>query len=206
MQQRTAVLLAMGMAACAAAAVILLSARLAENQRADRDGYQQAMAQQRREAGRALPVTTMAASGAAPGAAPGASPRAATEVCVRGVDGFAQSLRTALPVAGMPELLPDVLDDTGRLDVVTFAALSDLALRAERWVEQARGLPALPQRMGRVRAREAGAAAGPGAWQPLQPARVACGGGEAYAAVPLDVEPAPARPVPGQSPGVRLGE
>lgn len=197
MQQRTAVLLAMGMAACAAAAVILLSARLAENQRADRQGYQQAMAQQRREAGRALPVTVPA------------PPRAAAEVCVRGVDGFAQSLRTALPAAGMPEVLPDVLDDTGRLDVVTFAALSDLALRAERWVEQARGLPALPQRMGRVRVGEAGAAAGEvAAWEPLQPARVACGGGEAYAAVPLDVEPAPARPVPGDSDsaGVRLGK
>jgi hypothetical protein len=195
MQQRTAVLLAMGMAACAAAAVILLSARLAENQRADRHGYQQAMAQQRREAGRALPMAVPAA------------PRAAAEVCVRGVDGFAQSLRTALPAAGMPDVLPDVLDDTGRLDVVTFAALSDLALRAERWVEQARGLPALPQRMGRVRtAGEPGAAAGEVVWQPLQPARVVCGGGEAYAAVPLDVEPAPARPVPGDSAGVRLGE
>lgn len=194
MQQRTAVLLAMGMAACAAAAVILLSARLAGNQRADRDGYQEAMAQQRREAGRAMLVPVPA------------PPRAATEVCVRGVDGFAQSLRTALPAAGMPEILPDVLDDSGRLDVVTFAALSDLALRAERWVEQARGLPALPQRMGRVRAEQAGAAADEPAWQPLQPARVACGGGEAYAAVPLDVEPAPARPVPGDSAGVRLGE
>ena len=198
MQQRTAVLLAMGMAACAAAAVILLSARLAENQREDRDGYQQALAQQRREAGRALAAPVPVA------------PRPATEVCVRGVDGLAQSLRTALPAVGMPELLPDVLDDTGRLDVVTFAALSDLALRAERWVEQARGLPALPQRMGRVRAPdEAGVPDepdGPDAWQPLQPARVACGGGEAYAAVPLDVEPAPARPVPGESPGVRLGK
>lgn len=203
MQQRTAVLLAMGMAACAAAAVILLSARLAGNQREDRDGYQQALAQQRREAGRALAAPVPVA------------PRPATEVCVRGVDGLAQSLRTALPAVGMPELLPDVLDDTGRLDVVTFAALSDLALRAERWVEQARGLPALPQRMGRVRAPdEVGAAGGPDdgpddgpdAWQPLQPARVACGGGEAYAAVPLDVEPAPARPVPGESPGVRLGK
>jgi hypothetical protein len=191
MQQRTAVLLAMGVAACAAAGVILLSARLAENQRADRAGYEQAMAQQRREAGRVLPVTAPA-------------PRAATVVCVRGVDGLAHGLRTALPAAGVPEVLPDVLDDTGRLDVVAFAALSDLALRAERWVEQARGLPALPQRMGRVRAGAAGDA--PDAWQPIQPPRVACNGGEAYAAVPLDVEPAPARPVAGESPGVRLGE
>jgi hypothetical protein len=174
MQQRTAVLVGIGMAACAAAAVILLSAGLAADQRTERHGYQQALAQQRRAAGRSLPEPRTPTP-----------PRAAGELCVRGVEGFAESLRTALPAAGGPDAL-DVLDDAGRLDVIAFAALSDHALRAERWVEQARGAPALPQRMGRTRRAIAGA--DEPAWQPLEPARVACGSGEAYAAVPLDME------------------
>jgi hypothetical protein len=181
MQQRTAVIAGIGMAVCAAAAVILLSARLAADQRAERHGYQEAMAYQRRAAGRALPAARAASTPA--------RSRTATELCVRGVDGFAASVRAALPAAGMP----DVLDDAGRLDVTAFVALSDLALRAERWVEQARGAPALPQRMGRVRGEGAEAPA----WQPLAPPRVACGGGEAYATVPLDLELPPARAEPG---------
>jgi hypothetical protein len=186
MQQRTAVLVGIGMAACAAAGVILLSAGLAADQRAERHGYQQALAQQRRAAGRSLPAARTPVPR-----------RGAGELCVRGVEGFAESLRTALPAAGGPDAL-DVLDDTGRLDVTAFAALSDMALRAERWVEQARGAPALPQRMGRTRraGADASAAADEPAWQPLEPARVTCGSGEAYAAVPLDVEPPEARPEP----------
>jgi hypothetical protein len=181
MQQRTAVLLGVGMAACAAAAVILLSADLAADQRAERQGYQQALAQQRRAAGRSTPAHRTPAP-----------PQTTGELCVRGVDGFAESLRTALPAAGGPEAL-DVLDDTGHLDVTAFAALSDMALRAERWVEQDRGAPALPQRMGRTRrARTDADADAEPVWQPLDPARVVCGSGEAYAAVPLDME----RPVP----------
>jgi hypothetical protein len=176
MQQRTAVLVGIGMAACAAAAVILLSAGLAAEQRAERDGYQQALAQQRRAAGRSLPAPRTPVP-----------PRGAGELCVRGVEGFAESLRTALPAAGSPDAL-DVLDDAGRLDVTAFAALSDMALRAERWVEQARGAPALPQRMGRTRRAGAALDADEPAWQPLEPARIACGSGEAYAAVPLDME------------------
>lgn len=181
MQQRTAVLLGVGMAACAAAAVILLSADLAADQRAERHGYQQALAQQRRAAGRSTPVHRTPAR-----------PRTTGELCVRGVDGFAQSLRTASPAAGGPEAL-DVLDDAGRLDVTALAALSDLALQAERWVEQDRGAPALPQRMGRTRRARTDAEPEP-KWQPLEPARVACGSGEAYAAVPLDMERPAARP------------
>jgi hypothetical protein len=187
MQQRTAVLVGIGMAACAAAGVILLSAGLAEDQRAERHGYQQALAQQRRAAGRSLPAARTPAPR-----------RGAGELCVRGVEGFAESQRTALPAAGGPDAL-DVLDDAGRLDVTAFAALSDMALRAERWVEQARGAPALPQRMGRTRRAgvatgAAADAAGEPAWQPLEPARVTCGSGEAYAAVPLDLELPGARP------------
>jgi hypothetical protein len=173
MQQRTAVLLGIGMAACAAAAVILLSADLAADQRAERHGYQQALAEQRRAAGRATPAPRTPAP-----------PRTTGELCVRGVDGFAESLRAALPAAGgvAHELRAlDVLDDTGHLDVTAFAALSDRALRAERWVEQDRGAPALPQRMGRTRRARTDTDA---AWQPLDPARVACGSGEAYAVVP----------------------
>jgi hypothetical protein len=178
MQQRTAVLVGIGMAACAAAGVILLSARLAEEQRAERHGYQQALAQQRRAAGRSLPAARTPAPR-----------RGAGELCVRGVEGFAESLRAA----GGPDAL-DVLDDTRRLDVTAFAALSDMALRAERWVEQARGAPALPQRMGRTRHAGVATDAGEPAWQPLEPARVTCGSGEAYAAVPLDLELPGARP------------
>lgn len=181
MRQRTAVLLGVATTACAAAAVVMLSGTLAADRRAERLGYEQAMAHQRRAAGRALPAPD----------APAAVPRAPLTVCVRGVDGFAEALRAALPEAGVPA----VLDDAGRLDLAAFAALSDLAVRAERYVEQARGAPALPQRLGRARVPGAD---GPG-WQPLVPEQVPCGGGEAYAAVRLDVEvPAP----PGQGTNV----
>ena len=199
MQQRTAVLVGIGMAACAAAAVILLSAGLAADQQAERDGYQQALAQQRRAAGRSLPAARTPAPR-----------RGAGELCVRGVESFAESLRTALPAAGGPDAL-DVLDDTGRLDVTAFAALSDMALRAERWVEQARGAPALPQRMGRTRLAGAAADADEPPWQPLEPARVPCASGEAYAAVPLEVEVPETKPEassdakPGARPSAKPG-
>lgn len=174
MQQRTAVLLGIAMTACAAAAVVMLSGMLAADRRAERLGYEQAMAHQRRAAGRALPAPDT----------PVAAPRAPLTVCVRGVDGFAAALRAAGASA--------VLDPAGRLDVAAFAALSDLAVRAERYVEQARGAPALPQRLGRARVS---GPEGP-AWQPLEPEQVPCGGGQAYAAVRLDVD-VPARAEPG---------
>jgi hypothetical protein len=184
MQQRTAALAGVGMAACAAAAVILLSAGLAADQRAERHGYQEALAQQRRAAGRSLRAHQTPAPR-----------RPSGELCVRGVDGFAASLRAALPAAGRADAM-DALDDAGRLDMPAFTALSDLALRAERWLEQARGAPALPQRMGRTRAPAGPDADAEPAWQPLAPARVACGSGEAYAAVPLDLERPASQPAP----------
>lgn len=193
MQRRTAGVLGAIVAIVMLGVVVLLSGLLAAEQRAERVAYRDAMLQQRRQAGRA-PARD-------PGA--GAGARAPLELCVRGVDGFAASLRSALPEVGVPS----VLDDTGRLDLRAFVSLSDLALRAERYVEQARGAPALPQRLGRVRgvALEGEGEDQKTVWRALVPERVPCGEGGAYAVVPLEVEAPVARgDANPPSPSVRL--
>lgn len=197
MNRRTAVLLGSLVAALAAAELIVLSGLLAAERRHDRDRYVEAMSRQRRAAGRSDQ----------PGAPP--SPlRQPSTFCVRGVD--------TLVVTARAGLQREVVSQR-RLDVAALRELSDLAIRAERYLEQASAGPALPQRMGRERRpapgaapgaaiaaatdaaktaaspNKAGAAAAP-TWQALAPARIDCEDGDAYASFRLDVDKPPVRP------------
>jgi hypothetical protein len=104
-------------------------------------------------------------------------------LCVRGVDTFATA------VSG---LHPDLVGADRRLDTAAFRALSDHAVQAERYVEQASAGPALPQRMGRERipptpqAADADDREDPGPrWRPITPPTVECNGDEAFARVRL---------------------
>lgn len=173
MNRRTATLLGALVAIAAAALIIGLSGLLAAERQGDRERYAAAMARQRRAAGRAAPVT----------AAESRAPRAA--FCVRGVDTFASTLRAALSL--------QLVDGQQRLDVAALRAVSSLAIRAERYVEQAVAGPALPQRMGRTRHV---AEDGRTAWKPLEPPRVGCDDGDGFALFRLDMPaaaPAPAK-------------
>ncbi len=175
------------LAAASIAVVIALSAVLSAERRGDRQRYTDALTQQRLALGRALPPTE------------GRARAPARVFCVRGVTGPAQTIREGLP-------LP-IVDDDGRIDIARFLRLSDLAVRAQRYLEQANAGPALPQRLGRTRRppaeRELSANGDPtqsgqpttpngtGAtslWYPLQPAQVPCQGHSAYATIRLDID------------------
>ena len=100
-----------------------------------------------------------------------------TTLCVEHVDTLAATLAP---------LHPNLLTAEKRLDVAELRALSNQAVRAQRYVEQANAGPALPQRMGRQRIPDSE----PLAWEPITPPRVECDEGLAYARVRLDL-PAP---------------
>jgi hypothetical protein len=164
--RRTAVLLGALVAALAAAEIVALSALLAAERRDDRERYAAAITRQRRAAGRTAPAPDHRVERAS---------RPAT-FCVRGVDTFVATVHAGLHA--------QLLDDKGRLDVRELGQLSSLAIRAERYVEQASAGPGLPQRMGRTRVRDD---QGQTAWKPLEPTRSECDDGEGYAAFRLDV-------------------
>ncbi|WP_428262346.1 hypothetical protein [Haliangium sp.] len=185
MRRRTAMLLGAGVTVAVVAGVLGLSGLLAGERRAERAGYAQAMSLQRRAAGH-LPPGSARAQGPA---------RAPVELCVQGVETFASALAGSLPRA----IVPAVVDDEGRLDMAAFTTVSDLAIQAQRYVEQATARPALPQRLGRSRVVPGPDDDGPddggeatSGWQPLVPARVPCAGGEAYVSARLDLEVPPA--------------
>jgi hypothetical protein len=93
----------------------------------------------------------------------------AIAVCVRGVD---------TPVRAVQRALDAPVVDEGRIDTDALATLSALAVRGNRYLEQGRGAPALPQRMGRERV--SGDGDGHSGWRTLVPPTVDCGGGSAY--------------------------
>lgn len=165
MTRRAAVIVGCAVALAAAAELIVLSGFLAAERQGDRDRYADALSAQRRHAGKSLPVT-----------AERATPSDATEFCVRGVDTFV--------VTADDSLESSIVTDDRRIDVDVLRRRSNLATRAERYVEQAVAGPALPQRMGRTRVA---AADGGTTWQTLQPDPIDCGGTEAYVAFKLPV-------------------
>ena len=204
MNRRIAMLIGSILAALAAAEIIVLSGLLAAERRGDRERYRDAMTGQRRAAGRIVGASTRAPSTAAP-----------TTFCVRGLDTFITTARKTLH----KDLQTKNAPNQRQLDIAQFTELSDLAVRAERYVETSNAGPALPQRLGRVRVEEPGGqdstAADTGlndtsgrdtsgqnsggrdsgaevwggtVWQPLQPAQVECGSGDAYAVFRLDVD------------------
>jgi hypothetical protein len=164
--RRTAILLGALVAALAAAEIIVLSGLLAAERRDDRERYAAAITRQRRAAGRTAP---------APDHGTQRSSRRAT-FCVHGVDTFVATVHAGLQA--------QLVDGKGRLDVHELAQLSSLAMRAERYVEQASAGPGLPQRMGRTRERDE---QGQTTWKPLEPARSECEDGDAYATFRLDL-------------------
>ena len=166
MNRRIAILVGSIMAAVAAGEIIVLSGLLAAERQGDRDRYQDAMSRQRRAAGKLSRTTPLPARRSGP-----------LTFCVHGVDTLVTTTRKTLQ--------KELLDGKRNLDVAEFQELSDLATRAERYVETANAGPALPQRMGRSRDDPAGE------WRPLQPTRIECEDSEAYAKFRLDVEAPP---------------
>jgi hypothetical protein len=156
----------------AAAELVVLSGMLAAERRDDRDRYADAIIRQRRAAGRTAPAPDHRAERAS---------RPET-FCVHGVDTFVATVHDGLKA--------QLLDGKSRLDVDELSTLSNLAIRAERYVEQANAGPGLPQRMGRSRDSDDD---GQTVWRPLEPARSECEDGDAYAAFRLDVRELEAR-------------
>jgi hypothetical protein len=164
--RRTAILLGALVAALAAAEIIVLSGLLAAERRDDRERYAAAITRQRRAVGRTVPAPDHRAERSS----------RRTTFCVRGVDTFVATVHAGLQA--------QLLDGKGRLDVNELGQLSNLAIGAERYVEQASAGPGLPQRMGRTRGRDD---QGQTIWTPLEPARIECEDGDAYAAFRLDL-------------------
>ncbi len=174
MNRRNAILVGSLVAAIAAVEIVALSGLLASERKGDRTRYADAITAQRRAAGRAGRPTDAQASRSS----------VRTTLCVHGVDTLAMTVARAL--------YRDVVDADTRLNVADFRELSERAVRAERYVEQASAGPALIQRMGRTRG--AGVDADDVVWRPLDPPRVECEDGDAFARFRLDVavrEPAP---------------
>jgi hypothetical protein len=171
--RRTAVIVGCAVAVAAAVELVVLSGFLASERQGDRQRYADALATQRRHAGKSLPIS-----------AERAAPTDATEFCVRGVDTFV--------VAADDSLESSIVTDARRIDVDVLRRRSNMATRAERYVEQAVAGPALSQRMGRSRVAQAD---GTSTWTTLRPGKIDCGGDEAYATFKLPVdEPAPVEP------------
>ena len=168
MNRRTAILVGSLIAVLAGIELIALSGLLAAERSDDRARYEKAITQQRRAAGRAVLPT--------PGVEPAAPVR--TTLCVRQVETFATTLRS---------LHRDLLMAENRLDVSSLKQLSNQAVQAERYVEQANAGPALPQRMGRERIPSTD---GEPKWRSFQPPRVECEDGDAFARFALDIMPA----------------
>jgi len=166
--RRTAILLGSFVAALAAAEIVVLSGLLAAERHDDRNRYRDAIARQRRAAGRRAHASTAEQARQAP-----------TTFCVRGVETFAASASRTLQ--------KPALNSIRHLDMSIFRELSNLAIRAERYVEQANAGPALPQRMGRSRVGDPGQGISPPLWEPIKPSQIECEDGDAYAVFRLDV-------------------
>lgn len=170
MNRRTAMLVGTSIAILAAVESVVLSGLLAAERRDDRARYEHAIAAQRRLAGHTIRSVI--------------DPKepVRSTLCVRGIDTFATVLERALG--------NDIVTAEARLDVAGLRELSDRAVRAERYVEQASAGPALPQRMGRTRIP--GAPPGESSWRAIDPARTDCDGADAFALFRMDMEPSPA--------------
>ncbi|HJZ87483.1 MAG TPA: hypothetical protein VKN99_20050 [Polyangia bacterium] len=192
MQRRTVQVLGATLALICASAVAGLAQRLARERQRERTEYDLELVRLRQEATRP-PV------GERPPAEP---PSARTRtVCVGGVDTFVLAAYRATPAP---------LVRAGLLDGARLKLLSDQAVRAERFTEQAHEPPALARRMGCART-EPGPDGRERCVAALDPPRVACGG-QAFAAFELPVAPTPlahppARrltvPAPAKAPAVR---
>jgi hypothetical protein len=170
MNRRTAILVGAMIAILAAVEAVVLSGFLSERRRDDRARYDRAITAQRRSAGHMTHSVV------------GRSEPARATLCVRGVDTFAKVLERALG--------NKLMTAEKHLDVEGLRELSNRAVRAERYVEQASAGPALPQRMGRTRVADA--RSGESNWHAIQPARVNCNGADAFALFRMDIERAPA--------------
>ncbi len=168
MNRRNAILLGGLVALLAAAEIVVLSGLLAAERRDDRDRYSDAITRQRRAAGRAARAAEDETE----------RPGVKTTFCLNGVDTFASTIRSALH--------RELVDNRNNLDLAELRELSNLAVRAERYVEQASAGPAMPQRMGRIRTKDD---QGEMSWKALQPVRRECEDGEAYAAFRLEIRP-----------------
>ena len=157
----------------ATAELIALSGLLAAAQSDRRARYDQAIAEQRADAGR-IPVGATGVD---------RRPTVDTTMCVRGVGTFATTVRP---------LHRDLLTAERRLDVDGFRALSNHAVQAQRYVEQSNAGPALPQRMGRERAPASSTQGEPPTWTAISPPRIDCEDDLAYVRFRLDVTPEPA--------------
>jgi hypothetical protein len=163
MTRRSAIVVAISVAVAAAAELVVLSSLLASERAGDRSAYAEAIAAQRRAAGRAV---------AAAEVPPTSADRT---LCVRGVDTFAAAAQRNLGLSA--------IDDRGHLDPAMLAALSRIALSAERYAEHG-ARPALPQRMGRLWPRGPAAA----------PAGELCDGALAFAQARVAVPAGAAAP------------
>ena len=134
MTRRTATLVGAFAAALAALEVVVLSGMLASDRRGERDRYAEAIARQRRTAGRAVkPIDDDRVVSAT-----------RTSFCVRGVDTVVATIKAEL---GVGVIEGGERSKDGRLDVAALARLSNLAIRGERYIEQSTAGPALPQRL-----------------------------------------------------------
>jgi hypothetical protein len=161
--RRMATVLGVGLAVVCVVELVALTGLLAAERRADRTRYDQALAAQRHAAGAPLPLPADEAP----------DPRD-TIACVAGVDTPVRAAQRALGVA---------LVTGDRLDVEALRALSGAAFRGQRYLEQSRGAPALPQRMGRQRVDPD--RPGPVVWEALAPEAQGCGAGEAFGSFPV---------------------
>src|SRR5262249_55945889 len=128
MTRRTVTIAGAALAVAAASAVVGIGQRLSSQRQRERDGYRLGLGRLRPETGRwggkeeqearAVPVRTVCASGAA-----------------------------ALVLAAY-RAAPAPLVKDGRLDVARLVALSDQAVRAERFAEESHEPPAVPHRIG----------------------------------------------------------
>ena len=175
MTRRAAIIVGFAVALAAGVELVVLSGFLAAERQGDRQRYADALASQRRHTGRSIPAPDSSTT-----------PTDATEFCVHGVDTFV--------VAADDSLESSIVTDDRRIDLDVLRRRSNLATRAERYVEQAVAGPALSQRMGRTREVLAD---GTTKWIALQPPKLECGGEQAYAVfrLPAD-EPPPAETIP----------
>jgi hypothetical protein len=128
MNRRTATVCGAALALACGGAIVAMGQRIGGERQRERDAYRLELTRLRQEAARATEK--------ADDAAPAQTTRLA---CTTGADSLTLAAYRAAPTP----LLKD-----GRLDVARLTALSDQAVRAERFVEDAHEPPAQPHRLG----------------------------------------------------------
>src|SRR5438552_3389065 len=128
MDRRTATVCGAALAIACGGASFGIGQRLASERQRERDGYRLELVRLRQEAARATEKIE--------DLAPAQTTRL---VCTSGADSLTLAAYRAAPA-------PIVKD--GRLEIARLAALSDQAVRAERFVEDSHEPPALPHRLG----------------------------------------------------------